>query len=494
MRRSFFFVGPTLLVLAGVLTLWRPGFVWLLVPVGALFVLGVLDVVQKKHTIRRNFPLFGRLRYLFEAVSPEIQQYFIERHTDGVPISRNHRSLVYQRAKGLDPTQPFGTQLDIYHEGWEGLRHSMYPVEPLEQAPRVTVGGERCSQPYEASLLNVSAMSFGSLSSRAIQALSHGARAGGFYLNTGEGSLTEHHLAGGCDLVWQIGTGYFGCRNADGRFDATEFSERATRPEVKMVELKLSQGAKPGHGGVLPAIKNTEEIARARGIEPHTSVLSPPGHSAFEGPRGLLEFVASLRELSGGKPVGFKLCVGRSDEFRDLCRAMVETDLLPDFITVDGAEGGTGAAPLEFSDSVGMPMRPALILVHRTLEELGLRDRLVLIASGKILTAASVVRTLALGADVCNAARAFMLSLGCIQALRCDQNTCPTGVATQDPRLVAGLSVGDKRLRVERFHRSTVRAALDLMAACGVRNPRDLSPGVFLDGTWWSHLANPRPG
>ncbi|QDU68180.1 FMN-binding glutamate synthase family protein [Engelhardtia mirabilis] len=494
MRRLFLAVGATLVVAAALLTWWHLAFAWLLVPLVVLFGVGLRDMLQREHSILRNFPLAGHLRFLFEAISPEIQQYFIERHTDGVPISRNHRALVYQRAKDLDPTHPFGTELDLYDKGYEGLRHSMYPVQALEQEPRVTIGAGRCTQPYEASMLNISAMSYGALSGRAIEALSHGARAGGFYLNTGEGSLTEHHLVGECDVVWQIGTGYFGCRDDQGRFDRDAFVERARRPEVKMIEIKLSQGAKPGHGGVLPAIKNTEEIARVRLVEPHRTVLSPPGHSAFQGPRGLLEFVASLRELSGGKPVGFKLCIGREDEFRALCEAMVETDLLPDFITVDGAEGGTGAAPLEFTDSVGMPMRPALQLVHRTLQEFDLRERLVLIASGKLLTAASLVRALALGADVCNSARAFMLSLGCIQALRCDKNTCPTGVATQDPELVKGLSVADKRLRVERFHRNTVRATLDLIAACGVSDPAQVTTDIFLDAESWADLGNPRPG
>ncbi len=443
-------------------------------------VVGLRDVTQRENAILRNFPVIGHLRYLSEAISPEIQQYFIERHTDGTPISENHRNLIYGRAEGRDPTHPFGTELDLYDGDYEGLEHSMYPATPLDPPPRVRIGNDQCAKPYEASLLNVSAMSFGALSPNAVLALSGGAALGGFYVNTGEGSLSEYHLQGGGDLVWQIGTGYFGCRTAEGRFDPESFRKGAAHEQVRMIELKLSQGAKPGHGGVLPAEKNTEEIARIRLVQVHTTVLSPPGHPEFHDAAGLLRFVARLRELAAGKPVGFKLCLGEPNEFVELCRTMTELDIVPDFITVDGAEGGTGAAPLEFSDSVGFPIRYALPFVDRTLREHGLRDRVRLIASGKVLTGYDLLRMLALGADLGNAARAFMLSLGCIQALRCDTNTCPTGVATMDPRLYRGLVPASKKARVDRFHEKTVSTALDLSAAAGQADPRGITRDHFV--------------
>lgn len=494
-RRVFYFASLLILLAIGLICRFVDHrAVWLLVPVVPLVGLGVWDSLQSQHTILRNFPLIGHFRYMFEAISPEIQQYFIERHTDGTPISRNHRAVVYQRSKELSPTHPFGTELDLYGGRYEGLSHSIYPADPLEQHPRVRFGGPACLQPYEASLLNVSAMSFGALSSNAVQALSHAAAAGGFYVNTGEGGLTDHHLEGNCDVVWQIGTGYFGCRTKEGRFCPKEYEKRARLPQVKMIELKLSQGAKPGHGGVLPAVKNTEEIAKIRLIEANTIVKSPPGHLEFSDAKGLLRFLERLRELSGGKPVGFKLCIGIKEEFREICRQMTSTGIRPDFITVDGAEGGTGAAPLEFTDSVGIPMVPALRFVHQELQAHGHRPHVRLICSGKVVTAASLVRCLALGADTCNAARAFMLSLGCIQALRCDTNKCPTGVATQDPALVKGLVVADKTPRVTSFHQSTVTAALELMAACGVRHPKDLTPDILIDGSDWERWGAPEPG
>ncbi|MEZ5064530.1 MAG: FMN-binding glutamate synthase family protein [bacterium] len=443
--------------------------------------IGLHDVAQRDNAILRNFPIAGHVRYLAEAISPEIQQYFIERHTDGKPISRNHRNVVYERAEGRSPTHPYGTERELYDGRYRGLLHSLYPVAPLAEPPRVVVGGEACAQPYAASLLNVSAMSYGALGPTAIRALAAGARQGGFYLNTGEGSLTPHHLSGGGDLVWQIGTGYFGCRTDDGGFDADAFSHKATEPQVRMIELKLSQGAKPGHGGVLPARKNLEEIAAIRGVRPHTTVLSPPGHREFDDAEGLLRFVDRLRELSGGKPTGCKLCVGRGDEFDELCRVMARTGTIPDFVTIDGAEGGTGAAPLEYSDSVGWPLRYALPRVDATLREHGLRDRVRVIASGKIVTSYDVLEALALGADLCNAARAFMLSLGCIQALRCDTNSCPSGVATMDPRLYRGLVPEQKKDRVEMFHRRTLEATLELSAAVGVADPRDVTFDRFVE-------------
>ncbi|MDQ8186223.1 FMN-binding glutamate synthase family protein [Pelagicoccus sp. SDUM812002] len=454
-----------------------------------LFVLGVYDLFQRKHTILRNFPLVGHFRYMFEAISPEIQQYFIERHTDGTPISRNHRSIVYKRSKDKNSTHPFGTEGDLYSSKYVGLKHSMYPAPVPEEELRVTIGGPDCRKPYSASLLNISAMSFGSISSAAVLAMGKGAKKGGFYQNTGEGSLSDYHLEAGGDVVWQIGTAYFGCRTETGGFDKHAFRERATLDAVKMIELKLSQGAKPGEGGVLPAEKNNKEIARIRMVEPGTLVHSPRGHREFQDAVGMLDFLVMLRDLSGGKPVGIKLCIGRKDEFRKLCKTMIERNVTPDFITVDGAEGGTGAAPLEYSDSVGMPMEPGLRFVRETLREYGLRPKIKLIASGKIVTAFDAVSALAYGADLCNSARAFMLATGCIQALRCNTNRCPTGITTMDPKLTVGLVVEDKCERVANFHRNTLRAVRDMMASCGVSEPGELDESIFLRGKEWRHLG-----
>lgn len=490
MRRLFLRLSIGLTVLIALVALVRPGVLWAYAVVLPLVLLGLVDMRQERHTVLRNFPVLGHLRYFFELISPELQQYFIERSTDGRPFSRQHRNLAYRRAKNVSDTTPFGTLLDLNAEGYEGLRHSIYPAPVQEAPPRVRIGGARCTQPYEASLLNISAMSFGALSANAVLALNAGARKGGFYHNTGEGGISEYHLRHGGDLVWQIGTGYFGCRTEDGRFDPERFREKAVLPQVRMVELKLSQGAKPGHGGVLPASKNTPEIARIRHLRPHTTVLSPPGHAAFSDAAGLLRFVDELRTLSGGKPTGFKLCIGRTEEFIAICEAMAAGAPLPDFITVDGAEGGTGAAPLEFNDSVGLPIGPALIFVHTTLQRFRLRDRIRVIASGKVLTASSVLKMLANGADLCNSARGFMFALGCIQALRCNTNTCPTGVATQDRSLARGLVVTDKAERVYHFHRNTLHAVMELMAACGVHRIEDVSMDMFIRGDEFIRQAN----
>ncbi|MDQ8181068.1 FMN-binding glutamate synthase family protein [Pelagicoccus sp. SDUM812005] len=489
MRKGFIYCSALLTVTLLVGGFWVQWIWFLLLVVLPLVALGFYDLLQRKHTVLRNFPLLGHFRYLFEEISPEIQQYFIERHTDGTPISRNHRSVVYKRAKDRPATHPFGTERDPYSARYVGLRHSLYPRSPLEEGFRVTIGGPDCRKPYAASLLNISAMSFGSISDRAILAMGKGAKEGGFYQNTGEGSVSEYHVEAGGDLVWQIGTGYFGCRTPEGGFDAEAFREKANWEVVKMVELKLSQGAKPGHGGVLPKEKNNAEIARIRMVEPGTTVESPQGHREFRDAEGLLRFIAKLRRLSGGKPIGIKLCIGREEEFRSLCETMVRRGSYPDFITVDGAEGGTGAAPLEFTDSVGMPLEPALRFVRHTLVDLGIRERIKVIASGKIVTAFDIVRVLAYGADLCNSARAFMLATGCIQALRCNTNRCPTGVTTLDPRLTAGLVVEDKYKRVANFHRNTLRAARELMAGCGVSHPRELDESVFLRGVEWQHLG-----
>lgn len=491
MRNRFFLISIPLLILS-IITAWvfpNATSYWVATIIFVLFVMGVYDATQGKHAIRKNYPLLGRMRYLLESISPELQQYFIETNTSGRPFSRHERALAYQRAKNVSDTRAFGTQLTLNHDDYEGIKHSIFPAEVLKEEPRVTIGGADCQQPYSASIYNISAMSFGSLSANAVEALNIGAKKGEFYHNTGEGSISKYHRMGG-DLVWQIGTGYFGCRNKEGGFDEEGFKHRASFPEVKMIELKLSQGAKPGHGGVLPAKKNTEEIAAIRMIEPNTIVLSPPSHSAFGNAEGLLHFIKKLRDLSGGKPVGFKLCIGRTNEFIDICEAMKRTNILPDFITIDGAEGGTGAAPMEFSDGVGMPLQPALIFVHQTLKSYGLRDKLKLIASGKIITANSLLKNLAIGADICNAARGFMFAVGCIQALRCNSNDCPTGVATQDKMLMKGLVVKDKSERVYHFHKNTIHATLELLAAAGCKNLDDLSIDIFMKGNEFEYLEN----
>jgi glutamate synthase domain-containing protein 2 len=435
--------------------------------------MGVVDMIQTKQSIRRNFPVLGRLRYVFEDLRPKIQQYFVESDTDGAPINRNERSVIYQRAKKQTDTVPFGTQLNVYAEGYEWITHSIAPKDfhKMNHSPRIRFGGKECSQPYDMSVLNVSAMSFGSLSKNAVLALNAGAKIGGFAHNTGEGGLSPYHLQPGGDIIWQIGTGYFGARTEDGNFSDEAFKTNATKPNVKMIEIKLSQGAKPGHGGILPASKNTPEIAAIRLVKPGTTVFSPPFHSAFSTPKELVLFIKRLRDLSGGKPIGFKLCVGRKSEFLSICKAMVALKIYPDFITVDGGEGGTGAAPPEFTNSVGMPLLDALAFVDNALRGFGIRNEMKLIASGKILSGFHMVRAMALGADTCNCARAMMMALGCIQALECNKNTCPTGVATQDPYYMKGLVVEDKKQRVANYHKNTVESFVELIGAAGIENP-----------------------
>ncbi len=455
---------------------FKPAVLWSLLVIVPFTALWLRDARQSKHTLLRNFPVIGHLRYFMEMVRPEIQQYFIENNIDAFPIEREFRSVVYQRAKGELETRPFGTQRDVYRIGYEWAAHSMNAKPPTAQIPRIRIGGPACEQPYHASVLNISAMSFGALSSNAIRALNHGAKKGGFAHNSGEGGLSPYHLEHGGDLIWQIGTAYFGCRDADGGFDGQLFAERASIDSVRMIELKLSQGAKPGHGGVLPGVKVSEEIAQIRGVAPGKTVISPPSHSAFSTPLELLMFIDRLRRLSGGKPVGLKLCVGRRTDVFALCKAMLEAKITPDFITVDGGEGGTGAAPLEFTNSLGMPARDAWIMVHSALSGVNLRKDIKLIASGKILTGFHMIRALALGADVCASARGMMLALGCIQSLRCNTNNCPTGITTQRPSLVYGLDVGNKSERVYRFHRATVHGALELLGAMGLDRFDELEP------------------
>lgn len=490
MRHLFYLFAPIVLISVGVIGYFYPGWYYSYIVLVPLTFIGFMNRFQKSHAILRNFPIIGYFRYFFEAISPEIQQYFIERSTDGKPYSRNHRALVYRRAKNVNDTHPFGTQLDIWTDEYEAIRHSIYAIPPFEDFPRVNIGSSLCKHVYSASVLNISAMSYGSLSKNAILALNKGAKKGDFYHNTGEGSVSDYHVQGGGDLVWQIGTGYFGCRTPEGDFDPEKYKEKVASPQIKMIELKVSQGAKPGHGGVLPAAKNNEEIARIRGVEPHTTIISPPGHKNIKSPEDLLHFVQQLRELSDSKPVGFKLCIGRTEEFIDLVQKMNELKIWPDFITVDGAEGGTGAAPLEFSDSVGLPLEPALIFVHRTLEKYNLRNEIKVIASGKVLTAFSILRMRALGADICNSARAFMFSLGCIQALRCNSNDCPTGVATTDEMLVKGLNPDNKAERVYSFHKNTIHAVLELLGACGISHTDEITIDMFVKGDEMVALSN----
>ncbi|MET8809201.1 FMN-binding glutamate synthase family protein [Streptomyces sp. NPDC004546] len=448
-------------------------------PLAFLGALGAWDLLQRRHSVLRNYPVLGHLRFLMESIRPELQQYFIERNFDGRPFDRDVRSIVYERAKGTDAEEPYGTERDVYQPGYEYLVPSMAPCPVPETPPRVRIGGPDCVRPYDMALLNVSAMSFGSLSANAVLALNGGAAAGGFAQDTGEGGLSEYHLRPGGDLVWEIGTGYFGCRTRDGDFDAAEFADKAAHDHVKCVSLKLSQGAKPGIGGVLPGAKVNAEIARARDVPEGRTVVSPPYHRVFSTPRELVRFIARMRELSGGKPAGFKLCVGSRRQFLAVCKAMMEEGMAPDFIVVDGAEGGTGAAPLEFADHVGTPLTEGLLTVHNALVGTGLRDRIRIGASGKIATGTDLVKRMVQGADYGNAARAMMFAVGCIQAQRCHTNTCPTGVTTQDPRRARALDVPDKTARVQRFQQATVASALQLMASMGVTDPADLRPHLL---------------
>lgn len=478
MRKAFVAIAAFLVALTVMLGLMYPPLWWLFIFTGPFVVLGVYDLYQPKHSIVRNYPVFGRLRYFMEELRPKVYQYFVESDTNGTPYSRINRSLIYQRAKKENDTIPFGTQLNVYENGYEWLSHSITAIShhELDHNPRVLVGGPDCKQPYSASIYNISAMSFGSLSQNAILSLNGGAKLGGFAHNTGEGGISDYHERPGGDLIWQIGTGYFGCRNADdGTFSDEAFAKRSQSENVKMIEIKLSQGAKPGHGGILPAKKVTPEIARIRLVKEGVDVLSPPAHSAFSTPVELMHFIQRLRNLSGGKPIGFKLCIGRRSEFLAICKAMLETGIYADFITVDGGEGGTGAAPPEFSNSVGMPLREGVAFVYDVLTGFGLKKHIKIIASGKVASGFDLVKNIALGADLCNSARGMMFALGCIQALECNSNTCPTGVATQDPSLMKGLVVEDKTVRVYNFHRLTVQSAVELLGAAGLRHPSQLT-------------------
>lgn len=446
---------------------------------GALTVLGIRDLTQTRHAVLRNYPISAHLRFLLESIRPEMRQYFFESEKDGTPFSRDQRALVYQRSKIDLDKRPFGTQYNVYQEGYEWVNHSMSPKPVTTEKFRVIVGGPDCTKPYSASVFNISAMSFGSLSANAIRALNGGAKKGNFAHDTGEGGVSPYHQEIGGDLIWEIGSGYFGCRTRDARFDPEKFVKLACTDQVKMIEVKISQGAKPGHGGVLPAAKVSKEIAAIRGIELGEDCISPPRHSAFSTPIEMMQFIAQLRTLSQGKPVGFKLCIGHPWEFLAICKAMLETKIYPDFIVVDGKEGGTGAAPLEFMDHLGMPMREGVNFVHNALVGINARDRIRIGTSGKITMAFDIARAMALGADWCNSARGFMFSLGCIQSLSCHTDKCPTGVATQDPTRARALHVPDKTERVYNFHHYTLHALAELTAASGFDHPNEMQPIHF---------------
>ncbi|WP_409334237.1 FMN-binding glutamate synthase family protein [Bradyrhizobium manausense] len=458
----------------------------LLIPVcifGALTLLGVRDLMQKSHAVLRNYPISAHIRFLLEEIRPEMRQYFFESEKDGMPFSRDIRAVVYQRAKMQLDKRPFGTQEDVYREGYEWMHHSVSPKAHAEEKFRITIGGPDCAKPYSASVFNISAMSFGALSPNAVRALNAGAKKGGFAHDTGEGGFSPYHQEMGGDVIWEIGSGYFGCRHLDGTFDPEAFARVASQDQIKMVELKISQGAKPGHGGVLPAAKVSEEISKIRGVAMGEDCISPASHRAFSTPTGMMQFIAEMRRLSGGKPAGFKLCIGHPWEFLAICKAMLETGIYPDFIVVDGNEGGTGAAPLEFMDHLGMPMREGVNFVHNALVGINVRDRIRLGASGKIATAFDMARAMAIGADWCNSARGFMFSLGCIQSLSCHTDRCPTGVATQDPTRARALYVPLKIDRVANYHHATLHSLTELIAAAGLEHPQQLRPVHFSQRT-----------
>lgn len=471
--------------------------IWALIPavlLGILVLIGLRDLMQTEHTLRRNFPILGRVRWIAEQLRPFFRSYIVESQTEGRPFNHEERAMVYSRAKNVSSVEPFGSHVDIEKPPYEWLAHSVAAIHPDEKDPRVLVGAPGTAKPYSASVLNISAMSFGSLGARAIESLNRGAAKGDFFHDSGEGGISRHHKAGGGDLVWELGSGYFGCRAKDGGFDPVQFEETAKLDQVKMIEIKLSQGAKPGHGGVLPGAKVTPEIAEARGIPVGETCYSPPHHTAFSTPKGLLNFIDQLRELSGGKPVGFKLCIGNRWEFLAICKAMVETGQRADFVVIDGAEGGTGAAPAEFLDHVGTPLRQGLVFARNALVGCDLKDDIRLAASGKQLSAFNMATSLALGADWINSARGFMFALGCVQSLHCHKNTCPTGIATSDPGRQRGLVVPDKAERVHHFHKNTVAALMEVVGAAGCQHPSELAPHhiihrVTADEAVPAHLA-----
>jgi glutamate synthase domain-containing protein 2 len=476
-----FALACVLTALVVVLAILTGAVAWVVVAVvpAAVVALGVHDLAQHRHSILRNYPLLGHMRFLLEKVRPELQQYFVERNFDGRPYDRDTRTSIYERAKGVKDEQAYGTERDVAEPGYEWLLHSAHPVPEPDDPPRVRVGGPDCTQPYDMALLNVSAMSFGALSGAALTALNRGAAKGGFAHDTGEGGLTRYHLEG-ADVIWELGSGYFGARTKDGGFDAAKFRDKAADDRIRCVSLKLSQGAKPGIGGVLPGAKVTQEIAEARDVPAGQTVTSPPAHKVFSTPRELVRFIAHMRELAGGKPTGFKLCVGPRFQVLAICKAMAEEGVTPDFIVVDGAEGGTGAGPMEYEDHVGTPLTEGLMTVHNALVGTGLRDRVRVGASGKVATGSDVVKRIAQGADYTNAARAMMMAVGCIQSQRCHTNQCPVGVATQDPRRARALDVPDKTERVLRYQSAVVKEAVRIMASMGLSSPAELTPHMLM--------------
>ena len=481
MIRWLVIAGAWVLGVASLLLIFFVSTWWLLVTAiaAAIAMVGTWDLLQRRHSVLRNYPVIGHARFLLERIRPEIQQYFIERSTDGTPFDRDTRTTVYERAKGTKDVEPFGTERDVTATGYEFVTHSLRAHTASDDTPHVRIGGPQCTMGYDIALYNVSAMSYGSLSGNAIEALNGGAARGGFAHDTGEGGISPYHLRHGGDLIWEIGSGYFGCRDPDGHFDPGKFAAKATLAQVKCISIKLSQGAKPGLGGVLPAAKVSPEIARTRGVPVGQTVISPPSHSAFNTPLELIDFITTLRALSGGKPIGFKLCVGSRTEFLAICKAMIETGITPDFIIVDGSEGGTGAAPLEFEDHVGMPLTEGLMLVHNALVGTGLRDRIKIGASGKVANGIDIIKRLIQGADFTLAARAMMFAVGCIQAQRCHTNRCPVGVTTQDARRARALHVPDKTTRVYNLQRSTVASAQQILASMGLDDFCDLDPSML---------------
>ncbi|MCH9644272.1 MAG: FMN-binding glutamate synthase family protein [Gammaproteobacteria bacterium] len=474
-RGVFALISLIILAVIGYLASFWLHALYLLIPFLPLIILGFCDM-RSTHNVLRNYPVVGHLRYMLEFIRPEIQQYFVQTDLSGRPFSREMRSLVYRRAKNLDDTHPFGTEHDITKSGYVFANHSIAVKKVKKECGRVTVGGPDCKKPYSASIINVSAMSFGALSQTAVMALNLGAKKGNFYQNTGEGGLTKYHLKHGGDITWQIGTGYFGCRTPEGGFDAEKFKEKANLDAVKMIEIKISQGAKPSHGGVLPGDKVNAEISEIRGVPIGVDCLSPPDHQTFSDPTGLMHYIKQLREYTGGKPIGFKLVIGIKSQFMAMCKAMLETGILPDFITVDGAEGGTGAAPLVFSNRLGMPSDESVAFVHNCLVGCGVRDKIRVISSAKTVTSFDVLRRFALGADMINMARPFLFSIGCIQAIRCNTNTCPTGVTTNKPKRFKAIVPDEKSEHVKNFHDRTIESVLELSGAMGLEHPCDVTP------------------
>ena len=452
---------------------------FLLVATLAYSVIGLYDVFYSRHSLNRLYPVVAYIRYFLESFRVEIQQYFIANNTEELPFNREQRTLIYRRAKNERDTIAFGTQRNLIEDNYLSLWHSLSPTQIKDSVKSVLIGGENCQQPYLASYLNISAMSFGSLSTNAIEAFNLGAKKAGCFHNTGEGGASPYHLKHGGDIVWQLGTGLFGCRDKQGNFNPTAFATTANLPQIKMIEIKLSQGAKPGHGGVLPKAKITDEIAQIRNISKDHDCISPAINPECTSPRDLLNFIEQLRSLSGGKPIGFKLCIGNPAEFLSICKAMLATGITPDFITVDGAEGGTGAAPVEFSNRLGLICLEGVSIVHNALVGVGLRDKIKIIASGKTASSFDLLAKVAAGADVVNAARTMMMAIGCIQSRHCNTNLCPTGIATQDPARAKAINVEEKSERVKNFHQNTLASFFELVGSMGLDDPAKLVPQMI---------------